>query len=141
MKTQSFSNKIVQNGGGYFIVNVIFFILLSAGFLYLIFTQNDSHGQIECVYKQKTGIECVTCGFTRSFRLYLKSDFASGQLLNSASIFYFFTCFYIGITRFLLVFYTLLFQSRKFSKWFIILDCVLCFILFLLSTFSIYLLN
>ena len=50
----------------------------------------DSSGAVQCVVKQRTGHECVSCGFTRDFNAYLNLEFDKAINDLSLSVFLFF---------------------------------------------------
>lgn len=132
-----FSKKIHQ-GGSFFIVNLFFSISFLLVLAYLMIVNVNSEG-ISCVYKLYTGKECLTCGFTRSFKDYLFFDFDSGFNRNPKSLFFYFFFLYVGITR---IGWTLIYffiQNKMVSKKIITFDISLVITFFIVVVLKIYL--
>ena len=71
--------KKIHLGGSFFLFNFIFVAFSFLVLFYLIYLMSNSGTEgIVCIYKSRLGIECPTCGYTRSFIHYLKFDFQAG---------------------------------------------------------------
>lgn len=76
----------------YIILNVIFLIIISGIFLYCYFV-NSLQENISCVHHKYLGIDCPSCGLTRSFSAILHHNTQSALEWNKYGfqIFIFFT--------------------------------------------------
>lgn len=70
---------------GYVIISLVFFILIGVGLAYSYFFYPNTH-PIECAIKAKTGKDCPTCGFSRSFSHFTHFQFSQGKNYNALSL-------------------------------------------------------
>lgn len=69
----------------YRIINVLFYIILGCVFLYsFIFYPNRQ--PVSCVYKNKTGVDCPSCGISRVFSLMVNGDFEAAIQTNKNAL-------------------------------------------------------
>ena len=79
---------VKKEWSSYKIINSILFLLLGVMFIYVgVFY---SPGQITCIVKYKTGLECTSCGLTRDFHSILHLSFTELVNAHSVQIFSFF---------------------------------------------------
>jgi hypothetical protein len=81
----------------YVIISGAFLIFTGIVFGYSLFFYPNSH-PIDCVVKQRTGKDCPTCGFSRSFSTYTHFQFTEGKKFNPRSwpVFLFFAFQFIA---------------------------------------------
>lgn len=128
----------IHLGGSFFVVNTTFLALFLSIIIYLKLFSHSSSYSVKCEYKKVTGIECVTCGYTRAFSKYLQGDFKEGMSLNRSSFIYFICLSYLFIVRLFWIVFTMTIQKTKFSKRTILLDSLISFFVITLATFFIY---
>lgn len=69
----------------YFIVNLVFLILIGIGLTYSYFFYPNNH-PINCPIKQRSGKDCVSCGFSRAFSSYTHFQIQEGFNYNKKSM-------------------------------------------------------
>lgn len=71
--------------------NILFFILITLVFLYSFVFFPNNH-PVQCIYKNKTGVDCPSCGTSRLFSLMLRGCYSEAVQINknSARLFFFF---------------------------------------------------
>lgn len=87
----------MRNTPAHVIISLVFFIGIGMGFAYSYFFYPDDH-PVDCMVKQITGKNCPSCGFTRSFSLYTRGEWAAGKTLNPLS----WTVFLFFVTQLIL---------------------------------------
>jgi hypothetical protein len=132
-------NEKIRLGGSFFVINITFLFLFIFVAIYLILLSHSMSNGIQCQYKNITGLECETCGYTRAFVFYLNGEFSKGIEVNRSSILYFICFCYLFLTRLIWVIYSLFIQKRKFSKKNIFIDIMIASIMMSISTMYIYL--
>lgn len=117
-----------MNNRSYFLFNciwagIIILLLFYAGFF--AYSEHAMH----CVYKESTGMDCPTCGLTRSFHHILIGNIDEAMKLNIMSI-RLFSFFAIQLVLRLFLFFFFL-KKKKYSKYFIPSDIIFSIVLFL----------
>jgi hypothetical protein len=79
---------LVKEWSSYKIINGVLFLLLAMMFVYVGLFY--APGQVNCVVKLKTGLECSSCGFTRDFYSILHCNFTGLINIYSLQVFLFF---------------------------------------------------
>lgn len=123
----------------YIIINCFFIAFITGIFIYCYYS-NFLGVQITCVHHQFFGIDCPSCGLTRSFSALLQSDFQSAITLNKfgLQIFLFFLIQFSLRFIFLLVvaFYNKILKTIvKADAYISIVLFLFCFYPFIISTF------
>jgi hypothetical protein len=72
----------------YIILNIIFIALISSVFLYCLF-YNSLEQHINCIHREFLGIECPSCGLTRSFSSLLHGNIESASASNKYGVWIF----------------------------------------------------
>ena len=114
----------------YFYFNCILAGIIISIFVYAGLFAYNSHA-VHCVYKQTLGIDCPTCGLTRSFHNILSGNFKQAAELNSNS-FTLFAFFLLQlIARIVLIFIgSTKAATNKIIKWDIIFSATLFVVCF-----------
>lgn len=115
----------------YRVVNMVFFILTTLIFLYsFIFFPNRQ--PVNCFYKNKTGIDCPSCGTSRVFSFMLRGNFTEAVQINNNAVGLFFFFLLQWLWRgWVFIFFTKISFLRK--KTTLISDAVFSFIFFLVA--------
>lgn len=69
----------------YLFISWVFFILIGMVFGYSYLFYPDKH-PVQCIIKERTGKDCPSCGFSRSFSHYTHFEFQKGRQSNSLSL-------------------------------------------------------
>jgi hypothetical protein len=75
----------------YRVVSMVFFILITLIFLYSYIFFPNQH-PVNCIYKNKTGAECPSCGTSRAFSFLLRGNLKEAFQINknAVGLFFFF---------------------------------------------------
>lgn len=131
--------KKIHLGGSFFLFNLVFTAISFLILFYLIYMISNSGTEvIICIYKSRFGVECPTCGYTRSFMYYLQFDFKSGISQNNSSIYYFIFATYFAISRLLWVIFTFFIQKKIIGKRYVISDVMALILFFSFANLMIY---
>lgn len=86
----------------YLIISWVFFILIGMAFGYSYLFYPNKH-PVNCILKEKTGKDCPSCGFSRSFSHYTHLEFKEGIASNPLSLPVFIYFLLQFLFRFLLI--------------------------------------
>ena len=126
----------------YIVLNIIFIVIISGIFIYCYFI-NSLDENISCIHNKYLGIDCPSCGLTRSFSALLHHDSKTAIVWNKYGfqIFLFFII-QIGLRVFFLLLVSLKNINLKIlTKTDMIISSVLflvCFSPFIFSTFYLF---
>lgn len=122
----------MKNKSSLFYLNFIFFLLIGVVFFYSYFFYPNNQ-PIECAYKQLTGNNCNSCGFSRAFSAFTHLKITEGELYNA----YAFNCFLFIISQFTVRgFYTFyLYSNKKINTYFLVIETTLTILFFLFAFF------
>lgn len=113
----------------YLILNAILLALIICVFVYSYFFDSSSF-QLRCIYKTYFGIECPSCGLTRSFSALLHFDISKSLSYNKFGWQIFLFLFFELLSRLILIL-IVFFKPYLLNKLFIY-DWLLSGILFLI---------
>jgi hypothetical protein len=131
--------KKIHLGGSFFLFNFVFVAFSFLVLFYLIYLMANSGTEgIVCIYKSKLGVECPTCGYTRSFIHYLKFDFKTGIGQNNSSIYYFIFATYFAVSRLFWVIFTFFIQEKVIDGRSVFLDLMMLILFFCFVNLMIY---
>jgi hypothetical protein len=137
--TKNLFLKKIYLGGSFFLFNFVFVAVSFLVLLYLIYLMSNSGAAgIVCIYKFRFGIECPTCGYTRSFIHYLKFDFKSGISQNNSSIYYYIFATYFAISRLFWVIFTFFIQEKVIDRRYVFADLMVLILFFCFVNIMIY---
>jgi len=121
----------MRKAPAYVTISMVFFILIGVGFAYSYFFYPNDH-PIECAIKAKTGKDCPSCGFSRSFSNYTHFKFEEGRSFNILSwpVFLFF-CFQFFLRAGILIYFFK--TKRSVTNRIIIADLIISISFFLFA--------
>ncbi|MGG9971762.1 DUF2752 domain-containing protein [Ferruginibacter sp. SUN002] len=122
----------MNNNRIYFLFNCIWAGIIILLLFYAGFFAYSNHA-VNCVYRQATGLDCPTCGLTRSFHHLLIGNIKEATQLNGLSLqlFAFFVLQLIGR----LVLIILFIRQKKYPTYCNTLDIISSIIVFVICFF------
>lgn len=120
----------------YRIISLIFWGIITLVFLYSFIFFPNRH-PVCCVYKNKAGVNCPTCGTSRVFSLMLKGCFTEAVQINKDAIGLFFFFFVQWLWRGWVVLFFSKFGFLR-TKITLMVDVVLSFVVFLVCVEKFY---
>jgi hypothetical protein len=121
----------MKQANAYVIISLVFFIIIGVGFAYSYFFYPNAH-PVDCIVRSYTGVDCPTCGFSRSFSYYSHFEYGLGRKFNKLSwpVFLFFAAQFFLRSSVVAYYYC---GVRKFSNTFVTVDIIISISTFLLA--------